>query len=273
MRKTCIALITAATFGASLANAHEVWIEPARWSTAVGSELEAHVLNGQSFKGINLSWNGATTLRAEKWDGAGGDPITGRLGDLPALKTTATQDGLMTLLYQSDLSTITYNDYAKFAAFVAEKGHQAILQAHATRGLPDAPIKEAYSRFSKALVAVGTGQGQDAARGLALEIVALTNPYTAAADEEMRVQLLYQGAPLAENQITIFARPASGEVFETRLDTDPSGVVSFMPASGHTYLVDAVLLREPAREVVAKTRGAVWESLWASLTFQTPAAQ
>lgn len=273
MPRICFALIAAFILVAPDAKAHEVWIEPELWTAPVGSVVEAQILNGQNLKGNKLSWNGTTTLRAEKWQGGDADPISGRLGDIPALKATASEDGLMTLLYQSGLSTVTYTDYAKFASFVAEKGQEAILKTDKTRGLPDAPIKEAYSRFSKALVAVGTGQGHDAARGLELEIVALSNPYTAAPGQEISFQVLYQSAPLEENQVTVFARSSSGEVSETRLQTDRNGRVAFTPDAGYTYLVDAVLLREPAREVVAKTRGAVWESLWSSLTFRTPAAQ
>ncbi|MCX7560533.1 DUF4198 domain-containing protein [Sulfitobacter sp. F26204] len=273
MHKVCIALIAAIALNVAPAKAHEVWIEPAQWTINVGSEVAGQILNGQNLKGIKLSWNDKATLRAEKWQGADMEPIVGRLGDVPALRTAATEDGLVTLLYQSGLSTITYKEHEKFASFVTEKGHQAILDAHAARGLPQAPIKEAYSRFAKALIAVGTGQGQDAARGLELEIVALTNPYRTPLDQDLRFQLLYQGAPLVNNRVTVFARQASGEVTENYLQTDGNGEVSFKQVAGRIYLVDSVLLREPAREVVAETRGAIWESLWASLTFRTPDAQ
>lgn len=255
---------------ATVTAAHEVWMEPDAWVTSPDQPLRAKLVNGEFFNGIQLIWNDNAFVRAERWDQTGMRPITGRLGDMPALATPAAPDGLTTLLYQSTPNTVTYTDYAKFASFVTEKGHAAVLERHAARQLPAAPIIEAYSRYAKTLIAVGSGQGGDAPRGLEIEIVALTNPYTAPASDPLRFQVLYQGAPLAGNRVTVFAKAADGTVTLTEQDTDAAGTVAFVAAPGTTYLIDAVMLREPARALVAATRGAVWESLWASLTFQAP---
>ncbi len=254
------------------AQAHEVWLEPAQWWMEDKAEIKADLLNGENLKGVKLSWNAARTRRAELWQGNDKTPINGRLGDVPAITALPGDTGLATLIYQSDISTITYTDYAKFAGFVLEKGEADVLAEHAARRLPDAPIKEAYSRFVKALVAIGTGAGQDAPRGLEIEIVALSNPYTLTPDEDMQVQVLYRDAPLTNHRVTVFMRAETGDVTSFHLPTDAEGKASFTIVPAQTYLVDAVVVREPDRDVVIETRGALWESLWASLTFQTPAA-
>lgn len=200
-------------------------------------------------------------------------PILGRLGDVPTLKTTADADWLLTLVYQSTHNSIVYDDFAKFQDFVTEKGHVSILRRHADRKLAQTSVKEVYTRYAKALIAVGSGSGQDQQRGMEFEIVALTNPYSPLPANKMRFQLLYQGAPFANNQMTVIGRAPDGSVTQRMQQTDTNGQVTFKLKADHIYLVDAVLLRELARDLVVQTRGAVWESLWASLTFRVPETQ
>ena len=261
-----------ATFSAS-AHAHEVWLELDQWEVRSQVSLGAQLLNGQDFKGAELSWNPRVILRAEKWQGDAGVRLLGRFGDIPALSTTAGQDGLLTLIYQSAPNTVVYEDYDKFAQFVGEKGISTALADHEARKLPRAPIKEAFSRYVKALVAVGDGKGADIARGLEIEIVALTNPYTADPAEMMRFQVFYQSQLLAGSQVTLFERTTAGEVTIKTQVSDKLGVVRFKTKAGHTYLVDTVVLRQPTPALIAFTNGAVWESLWASLTFRVPDTQ
>ena len=268
-----LSLILALGVASAGASAHEVWLEPENWVVAEQEPVTARLRNGEYFKGIELIWNDRSVVRAERWDNLGVQPIAGRLGDRPALATTAERDGLLTLLYKSSINTVDYTEYDKFAEFLAEKGYEAILQQHAARRLPQAPIREAYSRYAKALVAVGSGQGADAPRGLEIELVALSNPYTSDPDAEMRFQAVYQGKPLADNQVTIFAKAPDGTVETSYRTTDDAGTVSIDTVPGHAYLIDTVLVREPNRAVAARTRGAVWESLWASLTFRVPPRQ
>ena len=175
----------------------------------------------------------------------------------------------MTLIYQSGYSTITDREYEKFVNFVTEKGFPEVVDAHAARDLPQNPIKEAYVRFAKSLIAVGEGTGEDTARGLELEVVALDNPYTSEG-ADLRFQVLYRDVPLIENKVTVFARDAGGEVTTFDLETTAEGTVSFQPVPGTSYLVDTVVIREPARDLVLETKGAAWESLRASLTFRAP---
>ena len=255
------------------ASGHEVWIEPQAWTVTEGDTLKSSVRNGDDFSGFDLSWNANSVVRAEIWADGEMAAIDGRLGDRPALQTSIPSDGLVTLLYQSTHRNIVYETFEKFASFVTGKGYEAVIDQHTARDLPEAPIKEAYLRYAKALVASGSGDGSDAPRGLELELVALDNPYTMAPTDQMSVQLLYNKAPMAGNQVTVFRRAVDGSVDTLVMQSDDAGQVAFPITPGTTYLVDSVVVREPSRALVAASRGAVWESLWTSLTFRTPADQ
>lgn len=273
MRKLILTSVFPILFSAIAAQGHEVWIEPLSWDAAQQQDVKANIFNGEHFDGFALTWNDKSVVRAEAWSGDQASTIEGRLGDRPALTVSGPNDGLVTLVYQSTYRTVDYDSYEKFASFVDEKGHGWVLDRHTERKLSRTAIKEAYARFAKSLIPVGDAEGADGFRGMELELVALTNPYTAPDADRMSVRLYYRQVVLPDNRVTVFERAPDGSVTTRLLQTDQNGEASFPVAQGATYLVDAVVLREPARSVVVETRGAVWESLWASLTFTSPDAQ
>ena len=123
---------------------------------------------------------------------------------------------------------------------------------------------ERYSRHAKSLIAVGSGAGSDRESGLETEFVALENPYTFKGDT-LPVQLFYQQKPRAAAQVEIFERAPDDSVSITLTQTDTEGRADIPVKPGHTYLLDAVVLRPSDPET-----GAIWETLWAALTFAVP---
>jgi 5-hydroxyisourate hydrolase-like protein (transthyretin family) len=79
------------------------------------------------------------------------------------------------------------------------------------------------------------------------------------------VQLYYQGKPQSDAQVEIFDSAPDGTVHISLIRTDAQGRAVIPVASGHSYLLDAVRLRS-----YDGPQEAVWESLWASLTFAVP---
>ena len=120
--------------------------------------------------------------------------------------------------------------------------------------------------------AVGAGAGSDRSFGLVTELVALANPYTDALPDGLPVQLLYNAAPRADAQIEIFEKNAQGNIEVTTTRTNEAGIAMIEVRPGHIYMLDAVVLRQPSAELAEK-HGAVWESLWANLTFAVPAGE
>ena len=51
------------------------------------------------------------------------------------------------------------------------------------------------------------------------------------------------------------------------MQTNAEGIAIVPVKAGYAYLLDNVLLREPS-EALAQETGAVWETLWAALTFE-----
>ena len=250
---------------ASASLAHEFWIEPQEFQVKSGAPLVINLRNGQRFSGISLGYFSKNVQRFDLIQQGRVDAVQGRMGDVPALKTTAAGDGLLVVVHETNASQLSYATWEKFQAFADHKDFPDIQARHLARGLPDTGFSETYTRHAKALIAIGAGAGADAPTGMEAEFVALTNPYTDDLSPGFSVQLLYQGAPRANTQIEVFSRDPAGTVAITRQHTDATGHAVIMVHPGHQYLLDAVVLRPPAQE-----SDSAWETLWAALTFAVP---
>ncbi len=78
----------------------------------------------------------------------------------------------------------------------------------------------------------------------------------------------FRRRPRADAQVELFDKAPDGAVRLTLHRTDPQGRVALPVEPGHTYMVNAVALRAPDQRH-ARHR-AVWETLWANLTFAVP---
>lgn len=248
--------------------AHELWIEPLEFQISRESMLQGDVVNGEGFVGTNLAYLPRNFSRFVMVAGDKFANVQGRLGDRPALNMEPVADGLHVLAYISKQLTLDYVDWAKFQKFIDHKDLGDIRPQHDARDLPLEGFDEVYTRFSKSLVAVGSGDGADRVLGMETELVALTNPYVGETDT-MQLQLFYKREVRAQEQIEIFEKDPEGAVTITLVRTDDNGIAQIPVKPGHTYMADAVVLREPSAELAAIT-GAVWETLWANLTWAMP---
>ena len=249
--------------------AHEFWLEPTHYQIAVDGSVEANIVNGQEFEGVPLAFFPRSIEHFVIVAGDIAQTVESRMGDRPALNQTPIADGLHIAAYQSTDSTVTYETWEKFQGFVDHKDFGDVLSRHQERGLPVNDVKEVYSRYSKTLIGVGSSAGTDRRMGLETELVSLTNPYVDDVSNGMRVQLFYQNDVRTNVQVEVFDKAQNGDVIITYYQTDNTGVAQFPVTAGHSYMVDAVVLREPNQELT-DTTGAVWETLWANLTFGVP---
>lgn len=257
------------TLAGPAAQAHEFWIDPEDYTVEPGGRIVADLRVGQEFKGGSQAYVPRNFRRFEIADATGLAGVEMRMGDRPALDVTVEGEGLAIVLHVTRDYELTYTDPEAFPNFVTHKDAAWTLERHADRGLPETGFKERYSRHAKSLVAVGQGQGQDRAFGLTTEIVALANPYTDDLSGGLPVQLFHEGRPRPEAQVEVFAR--QGETVEVfTLRTDAEGVARVPVTPGAEYMLDAVVLRELDG---TGEDGAVWESLWANLTFAVPRAR
>jgi len=250
------------------ASAHEFWIGPHDYRLDPGQDVVADLLVGQEFQGYRQAYIPDFTQRFELIGGERTVPVTSRAGDRPALSQPLAGPGLWVIVHETSDFRLFYDDAETFRTFVRHKDLRGTLEAHAARGLPAVGFSELYRRFAKSLVALGPGEGQDRQVGLRAELVAEVNPYAPGFDGQMRVRMLFEGAPRADQQIEVFERAATGEVAIATYATDAEGRAAIAVQRGREYLLDAVVMLP--LEADDPATDPVWHSLWASLSFAVP---
>lgn len=249
-------------------NAHEYWIEPLDFTAATQQDVEAHLKVGSDFKGQMLSYIPQFSVGYQLTTEQGSIELKGRAGDRPALIFTPEISGLNILTYQTTKNRVTFAKMEKFTSYLATQGMSEIAERHRERDLPESDFAESYSRYAKSLILVGNEvSGHDQATGMTIELVALQNPYSLNDGDELSVQLLYLGQPLAENQVSIFVQDQerTGELQVSRARTDANGQIQLNLQAGKIYLLNGIKMVE-----VNDQEKVVWESFWASLTFEIP---
>ncbi|OIQ32113.1 MAG: hypothetical protein BM562_06060 [Alphaproteobacteria bacterium MedPE-SWcel] len=264
--KTLRILLSLASIILSIpAQAHEFWIDAAPYAFPPNSSVTAELRNGQMFSGMKLPYLPNTTARFELHHAGETFTYSGRIGDFPAFQSDGFADGLVTVVHETRPSTITYTTLEKFRSFVQEKGRPDILDQHRDRGLSVETFKEDYTRHAKALIAVGSGAGEDVTFGLKTEFTAITNPYDKQFTGRMTVELRLDGALQVQAVVTVFDKNDQGDVTRSQVRTNDDGQVHIDLSPGHQYLLDSVAFA-PAPD----GSEAVWETYWAALTFAAP---
>lgn len=247
------------------ATAHEYWIDPTAQTHEVGTEITANIRVGQLMRGSTQAYNKNAIKQMGVVVNGTAAPISSRLGDRPAIKYLPANEGLHIFAVETNASTLVYQEFAKFQKFVETHGEGFAVQEHLDAKLPDNNFREAYFRFAKALVPVGTAQGADQSVRFPFELVAVENPFQSKAT--LKFVLLFEGEPAANHQIDVFNRPIDeiGDAAMVSYETNDQGVVEFPRGSGD-YLINAVKLMRPTAGL-AESLNVVWVSLWASTTF------
>ncbi len=240
------------------------------YQVTAGNEVVAELRVGQQFSGASQAYLPHKFRRFDYGTDGQIAPLPGRLGDRPAARLKPSGEGLVVLIHETTDLKITWSEFEKFEDFLKHKDAVWVLEAHRLEGLPQVGVAEAYSRYAKSLVAVGTGAGSDFETGLETEIVALENPYSDDMTDGIDVQVLYQRKPRAREQIEVFEKSGDGDVSVSTYRTDDNGFATIPVKPGHQYMLDSVVLRKPSQEL-ASSQNVLWESLWANLTFAVPA--
>jgi len=249
--------------GSSLIS-HEMWLDTTTFQQSVGKDIQISLKNGQMFQGAGLSYFKSRFSDFYYISNEQKIEIESRMGDTPAATISLNTNGLLTGVYVSKKSTITYKSIDKFANFVSEKGEDWVIQKHGELKFPKNNFKEEYYRFSKILIGVGDASGSDKNVGLKHELVALTNPYIISSSDKFFVQLLFNNEPQKNRRITIFERDIENKVNIRTTLTNSNGIGKFEVTEGHDYLLDNVIL-----ELNDNSEDNVfWKSYWAALTFR-----
>jgi hypothetical protein len=166
---------------------------------------------------------------------------------------------------------------ADFNTYLEHEGNPDVLEARRANDELDEDAVERYSKHVKAVFQVGeerdtparwwqfwkSGEPPYLARlGYPAELVPLSNPYTLAVGDELRVLCLVDGQPVVNQLVIAGGETADGLTEERAARTDEQGTVGFtIEAVGKWYIKFIHMVPSPDDELD-------YESKWATLTFE-----
>jgi hypothetical protein len=269
MKRTAALAIAALILGASLLQAHDLFIKLESYFLAANRPAVIRVINGTFVKSENwitpdrvedislVSAAGRARLDTMQWR-----PSKDSLSSLLTMQTGPAGVkviGVATRSRDLHLEAADFNDYLKV------DGIPDVLEARRQNGELDLGAWERYAKHVKAVVQVGgsTAGPFDTVLGYPAEIVPLVNPYALKAGATMRVRCLVDGKPVANQLVIVGGEGAKGETAPRSLRTDAAGEVSFgLPQAGRWFAKFISMTRVRGQEELD------YVSQWATLTFE-----
>ena len=251
--------------------AHDFYLMPSAFSATPGQSLTVGLFNGDSFpesavspvlarvRDVRLLTPGAaadaTHLRAAqkeiRADVRIPDPIPAPGGAILVARTVP------------HFLSLQPN---QFADYLSHEGLDSVLDWREKHHESQAPSRELYSKYAKALIATGASNSfHTHETGAALEIVPEASPYDLQPNEPLILRVLHNGRPVSGEQVEV---AWSGAGISRRIyiagRTDSAGRLQILLEKPGKYRLHTVLM-----ERCADQKAAAWESYWASLTFET----
>lgn len=267
MRHLLLSAVSVVSVFAAGALAHDFWIEPSAFRAQPGDSVKFSLRVGDVFPGDAVPRNSSKIERFIAVGPSGEHPVTGRDGIDPAGQFKPTEDGLWIVGYRSRPSSVALGA-EKFEGYLREKGLEHVIDARAAAGQSKDDASEIFSRCAKTLVRVGPGsEGADRSMGLRCEIVADGDPTAMKPGDTLRLRVLYEGQPAPGLLVTVLNTTGEASNAIEPVRTNAEGRAEIGINRPGLWIVNCVHMgRAPAES------GAMWESLWASLTFDVAPA-
>jgi uncharacterized GH25 family protein len=244
--------------------AHDFWIEPSTFHPPPGSTVAVGLRVGQNFVGDPVP-RIASSIEQFVIRQAGTEETVNGLQNIdPAGWLRADGQSTAVIVYCSTGSFVEL-PAEKFEDYLRQEGLERIVESRARRGQHDKPGRERFYRYAKALLA-GERPSAEVSRplGLVYEIVPDDDPTTPR--DRVGGRVLYQGKPLPEALVVAMLQGDPSTRLTTR--SDARGAFSFQLPHAGVWLIKSVHMVK-----ASFFSDADWDSLWASLTFETPAAR
>jgi uncharacterized GH25 family protein len=253
---------------AAVASAHDMFVKPERFRVAEHAEVLVRLINGTFTKSENsiardrladvsiVSPGGRARLDTAAWSVA---------GDTSTFVVRTAGAGTYVLGVSTRPNVIGQSG-PQFAAYLKEDGIPDELERRRREGTLADSAHERYSKHVKALLQVGAAPSDEYATvlGYPAEIVPLDNPYTLRPGTTLRVRLLVDGAPAANQYVQFGGRtPAGARVAQRGTRSDANGIVRIpLAGRGPRYVKFISMVRTTG------DAAATHESRWATLTFE-----
>jgi uncharacterized GH25 family protein len=248
---------------ASIVQAHEFWLQPAKFRFALGETIKLDFMVGESFTGEfwDLKKHKAEKIQLHRLSRSRdlAKEVKSTQGNNLDLK--ADQEGTYLFSLQSNAAYIELEG-EKFNDYLKEDGLDYILDERTKSGSLTKKSTEFYTRFAKLLVQTGnkTDDTYKKRLGLRYEIIPDQNPYALKVGDHLQCRVLFDGKPAAHALVKVWNK-VNNTTFLQNIYTENDGTMRFPLSASGPWMVSSV------RMIRSEKEGAEYHSLWASLVF------
>jgi hypothetical protein len=252
---------------AAAASAHDMFVKPERFRVAENAEVLVRLLNGTFSKSENaiarvrlldvsvVSPGGRERLDTTAW-GVDGDTSTFRV------RTGAPGTYVLGVSTRPNVIALSGEE---FSGYLQSDGIPDELAQRRRERIQGDSARERYAKHVKALLQVGDARSAHFGEtlGYPAEIVPLDNPYALKRGATMRVRVLVDGQPVANQYVVSGGRTANGaRIAQRAVRSDADGIARIrLTGSGPRYVKFIHMTR------VSGDAAVTHESKWATLTF------
>lgn len=257
-------LVAVAVLAGPLA-AHEFWLQPEKFSVALGATVNVSLQRGEDFTGEVRPINTERVIALRHYSAGG---VINALPRVPAppgvesLPFTFKQPGIHLLCEDSVISTITLSP-DKFLSYLNDDGLEFVATARKTAQQDTLPGRERYLRCVKTLICVGDKSDATYATrtGQRLEIVPQSDPLAARPGGRLAFTVFFDGQPLKGALVRAWHhREKNLLVVKGRTTAD--GAIAFEFPYAGPWMISLVHMI-PLKDVPDYD----WQSYWGNLTF------
>jgi len=243
--------------------AHEFWLQPAKFILKPGETLVVNFKVGENFlgEGWDLKRHRIEKLEIHQKNTIKDLKEVVTEGEKDNLKIPLTSEGTYLVLMQSN-NAFSDLEAEKFNAYLKE---DELDDAYAQREKTNTLNKngtELYARYAKLLVQAGTKTDNTFRKeiGWPVEIIPEQNPYALKMGDPVQFKILYNGKPLFGAKIRVWNHYNNRTTVQN-IYSQQDGMISTHISNPGAWMVSFVKM------VPSKDPKADWQSYWASLVF------
>jgi hypothetical protein len=246
--------------------AHDTWLVPTTFRTEMGKAVQVRLATSEAFPTSDSAVGPERVAQFFVRDAAGIQPVTGFRVEKEFLvaEVTPARPGHTIATAETKprafvLEPKVFNDYLRGEEL------KAIMDARAQAGERDSPGRERYRKIAKAVVCVGEARDTTfkQVEGLWLEIVPMKSPCQLRAGDDLEVQVLHKGKPLAGVRVGAGYAGVTGHGYPIWTRTDEKGraaVIFDRPGAWFVRTLHMVRAKDDPE--------ADWHSAFSTLTFE-----
>jgi len=262
--KTGVLVVLAAS---SLA-AHDTWLVPipidSGFRVTPGQPVQVALNTSEDFPASEAAAAPDRVARFETVTASARAAVTGYRVEEKSLVADVTPGSGLTLVAAVTHPRLIVLEAPIFTEYITEEGLEQIVAARAARGESGKAGRERYSKVTK-LALCAEGEGADFRRplGLQVEIVPETKPCGLRVGDTLRVQVLFEGRPLANARVGAGYAGVHGHHYPVWVKTDAEGRAAIPLDRAGAWFVRSLHMI-PSTEF----EDADWQSWFSTLTFE-----